>query len=138
MVAGVQRLENWPKLLSNYLTMQRFEPFVWGENDCLCFAAKAVQAMTGADFMAAFPAYETEAEARAILEANGGVMAIINTCLGEPSMQIKKASRGDVALVMMPDATAGIVDDTGQRIAVVTKAGLLRVPLTKAIRVWGF
>jgi len=133
----VTRFDNWPMLLSAYLTERRTMPFAWGSNDCLTFAAKGVLAMTGQDFSANYPAYETEAEATALLNANGGYSGIISACLGDGTDKFKTARRGDVALVMMGNPSAGLVDDTGQRIAVLVPSGLIRVPLSRALRIWG-
>lgn len=133
----VTRYDNWPLLLSAYLTERRTMPFAWGSNDCLTFAAKGVEAMTGHDFSAEYPAYTTEAEAIDILNSNGGYEGIINACLGAGTDKYKTAHRGDVALVMMGNPSAGLVDDTGQRIALLVPSGLIRVPLSRALKVWG-
>jgi len=133
----VTRFENWPLLLSAYLTERRAMPFEWGGNDCLTFAAKGVHAMTGVDFSLNYPAYSTEAEAIELLNANGGYEGIITAALGEGTDKYKTARRGDVALVMMGNPSAGLVDDSGQRVAVLVPNGLIRVPLTSAIKVWG-
>lgn len=122
-------------------------PFAWAENDCMAFVAKGVEALTGHDFFTAYSDYTDEPSAIAMLENNGGLHGIITACLGEGSKKIMNASRGDVVLVKAPaliggiveDSLAGgIVDDTGLRVAVVTKDGLVRLPLQKAVRVWGY
>lgn len=134
----VARAENWPKLLSAYLAERRYMPFEWGANDCMTFAGKGVEALTGHDYYTAYSDYSDEASANAMLAANGGIQGIITACLGAGTDKIKTARRGDIALVRLPSETAGIVDDTGQRIALVSKDGMLRVPLSKAVRVWGY
>ena len=44
-----RRLPDWEARLSDWLAAQRGRPFEWGRNDCVLFAAGAVQAMTGRD-----------------------------------------------------------------------------------------
>lgn len=135
----VERAENWPKLLSNYLDERRFMKFEWGKHDCMAFVAKAVEALTGHDFFTEFSDYHDEASAKLMLENNGGPFGIITQCLGFADKNFMSAGRGDVVIVEMPELTGGIVDDSGQHIALVTeKHGLRRVPLSKAIRIWRY
>lgn len=141
----VKRLDNWPKLLSAYLRERQAMPFEWGVNDCMAFVAKCVDRLTGEDFFSSFNDYNNEASAQVMLEANGGPYGIITQCLGSPIDEIMMGQRGDVAIVNMPEVhsginmlTGGIIDDTGQRIAVVTAEGLRRVPIMEAIRVWSY
>ena len=132
----VERYEDWPKRLSNYLAERKNMPFEWGVNDCMAFVAKGVEAITGTDFFPDFSNYTDEISAFEMLSANGGAAGIISKCLGSSTKDIMKANRGDVVLFRMPEITAGIVDDSGQAIALVSKDGLLRLPLSKAYRVW--
>lgn len=113
-------------------------PFEWGGQDCMAFAAKGVEALTGHDFFAQYSDYTDEESAEEMLARNRGVIGIITACLGTSSDMILTAKRGDVVIVAMPEITAGIVDDTGQRIALVQRDGLVRVPLMSAMRVWGY
>jgi len=71
-----------------------------------------------------------------VIEANGGPQAIISQCLGVASKDILKAKRGDVVLVKIPELTGGIVDDTGQFVALVSQQGLLKLPISRAWRTW--
>lgn len=134
----VARSTNWPMALSDYLQARRAVPFEWGVQDCLVFVSKAVQTLTGDDFMAQFPAYSTESEASALLEQYGDVYGIVSACLGEPTTNILTGHRGDVVMLELPQQTAGIIDDSGERIAVCSKDGLLRLPLDKAIYLWRY
>jgi hypothetical protein len=134
----VKRLENWPILLSNYLQERKDMPFEWGVNDCLTFLAKGAEAMTGYNYYNIYSGYTTEEEAYKKLEEHGGIIKIVSSYLGSGSRNYKKASRGDVAVVKMPELMAGIVDDSGRYVALVSKDGLVRCPLEKAWRVWRF
>ena len=134
----IQRFEDWPKRLSAYIIAHREIPFAWRENDCLSFVANCVKELTGKDFYASFNNYTDEATARELMELNGGAEGIITQCLGEPKRSPRYATRGDVALVMGPEPCAGIVDDSGQRVAVMTEKGMIRAPLRAAVKVWGY
>ena len=134
----VKRLNTWPKLLSEYMQGRQNMPFAWGSNDCMAFVAYAVEALTGEQLFAEYGGYTDEAEANAMLEANGGIEGILTVVLGQPSTRGMMAKRGDVVLLNLPNPTAGIVDDTGQRIALVSKSGLLRCKLEKAKLSWSY
>lgn len=134
----VKRLDDWPKRLSAFLRERQHMPFEWGKNDCMSFAAHCVGALTGHDYFTAYSDYHDEESATALLKKHHGVAGIIIACLGQGSDKILTAKRGDLVMVKFPDFTGGIVDDTGQRIALVSKDGLVRIPLDNAIRVWGY
>lgn len=134
----VERLDGWQKLLSDYLAERRNMPFEWGKQDCMAFVAKGVEALTGHDFFTEYSDYHDEESAAALLARNRGVAGIIIACLGESSKNILEATRGDVVLVNTPELSGGIVDDSGRHIALVNRQGLIRVPLSAAVRVWGY
>ncbi|GAB3282694.1 hypothetical protein GCM10027347_59080 [Larkinella harenae] len=132
------RRDNWPMLYSQYLRERMKMPFQWGVNDCMNFVAKGVEAITGEDFFTPFIGYDTEETAQEKLDVHGGVIGIISAVLGPGHRQSMQARRGDVVIVKMPDITGGLVDDSGNRIALVTKNGLIRVPLSAAWRIWSY
>lgn len=135
----VTRKENWPQLLSQYLAERKGKPFAWHENDCLSFTSGCVDLLTGSNFFEQFSDYHDEESAKHLLNANGGVAGIIRQCLGKGTHLIMTAKRGDVAILKMPEIAAGIIDDSGERIAVIEREkGLIRVPITRAIKVWRY
>lgn len=131
------RVDQWPKELSRFLDERRKMPFQWGVNDCMAFVAASVKAITGKDYFPDFSDYDSEETAQAMLEKNGGPQGIINKCLGNISHKnALMAKRGDVVLIKAPNYIGGIVDDTGTRIALVSPLGLVRYPLSRAVRIW--
>lgn len=136
----IQRIEGWPLLLSRFLRVRREMPFAWGSNDCLIFAADCVLALAGVDPAERWRGYATEAEAAAILAANGGVNALIADGLGHKGQRnMLTARRGDIVTMKLDGRlTAGVVDDSGTRIASVAEKGMTRLPLTKAWRIWSY
>ncbi len=132
------RLPDWPMRLSNYLTERRNMPFAWGSNDCVMFAAHAVEALTGINHYAEYEGYTTEAEALEIIAENGGMSALIDKHLSISHNNILKAKRGDLVLAKMPSHTMGVVDDSGQFVVFVTPEGLIRKHIKCAWRIWSY
>lgn len=130
------RLEGWELRLSRFLNDRKDMPFQWFENDCLSFTAAAVKEITGVDYFSDFNDYKNEETALKMLKKNGGVKGIIIKCLGQPHQNYRIAKRGDIVMVKAPLDMGAVVDDTGGRVAVVTKDGLKRLPLNRAIKVW--
>lgn len=127
------RHEDWPLRLSTYLRQRKATPFAWGENDCVLFAADAVLAMTGVDVCAEYRGYASEAEAEALMGGKS-LKDLVSEKLGMPFGNYLSARRGDVVLTEFN--ALGVVDDSGQKVAVVTPEGLRRAPLTCALYVW--
>lgn len=136
----VERLQNWPILLSTYLRERANMPFEWGKNDCLCFVSAGVAAVTGYNFQDEYLPYNDEETATELLELCHGVVGIINNAFGHNGTdKVFTGKRGDVVLFKAPEGdTAGIIDDTGRYFCVVTANGLRRFPLKLASRVWSY
>jgi hypothetical protein len=134
----VARHVNWSRRLGDFLKSRRNMPFEWGTNDCLAFAGAAVHAITGDDYFAEYKGYTDEEGAKALLEKHGGVKGIISRHLGAGLGNYRLAKRGDIVMVRIPHDTAGVVDDSGQRILVVTPTGTVALPISKAVRVWSY
>jgi hypothetical protein len=139
----VRRIENWPLLLSAFLRARRDVPFQWGENDCVMFAADAVRAITGVDYAAGWRGtYSTEEQAADLLKSGGGIDSIITDALGiKGTRNLLLGRRGDVVTCKTSfGRVAGIIDDTGQRIAVpmTDEKTLVRLPLNMGWRVWSY
>lgn len=135
------RVGDWPIALSRFLDDYADKPFVWGENDCILFAASAVQALTGNDLAASWRGkYKSEAEARKILEKLGGLSTLVSKSLGVQGIpNMAAAKRGDVVLTMFNGVTGlGIVDDSGSKIAVMSIMGIRRIPLHHGRAFWSY
>lgn len=130
------RKEGWELRFSNYIDSVRNAPFKWGENDCIIFSAKALEAITGQDFYSQYLPYETEEQAKSILKDNGGFEGIIGKSLGKAHRNILKSKRGDLVLLKIPSITCGIVDDSGQHIICPSEKGIVKYPLSSSYKVW--
>ncbi len=138
-----RRVEGWPLQLSSFLRERNSIPFFYGQNDCMLFVADVVSLLTGYDPAAAERGtYSTEEEAQAIIESNGGMEAFITSRLGVDSrFDILSAARGDAAMINTEFGfMAGVVDDSGTRIAVPIsdRLTLVRFPLLKAACIWRY
>lgn len=92
------RFQEWPTLLHDYIESRRDVPFQWGVNDCVCFAAGAVEKMTGADLIGA-PRWHSASTAARVLKALGGMVAVAD----ERFERAEEAQRGDIGLVVLDD-----------------------------------
>ena len=124
------------KALSDYLAEKTNEPFKWGENDCMLFAAKFVKRITDKDFYSDYGSYNTRQQAQALIKKHAGIEQMVTNALGEPHDNYRKAQRGDIVLMRTPDETLGIVDDSGERVACVSKNGLTRLALKESVLIW--
>ena len=71
-MAVTGRLQNWPERLGDVITQARADTFEWGRNDCVLFAARCVEAVTGEHpCPELIGAYSTEAGALAALSGAG-------------------------------------------------------------------
>lgn len=91
------RRHDWPEQLAEYLDACRDAAFVWGEHDCCRFAAKAVLAMTGRDYMFDYT-YRGELGARRLIQRAGSLDVLLRRALGDPLPSVAQAGRGDVVL----------------------------------------
>lgn len=125
------RLDNWEKLLNDYLS--QVGPFEWGANDCCLFAANGVLAMTGEDYAKPYRGYKTAKGALGKLK-DIGVDGVATKALGEPKPPTL-AKRGDVVLFESGDGLAlGLC--IGAKIAAVGQDGLVMLPMNQAIQAW--
>lgn len=91
----MKRFENWPAMLLRYIESRRDMPFDYERgNDCVMFAAGAIEAMTGENPLR--HEYSSVREARAILRANGGLFKMIDAIFERCTLQ--ELQRGDIAV----------------------------------------
>lgn len=98
----MQRLPDWPERLAAYVEARRHMPFDWGVNDCVLFAAGALDAMTeGLRLSFDQRMWADAAEAAYILKKLGGLQAACRESLGEPieGDQAALVGRGGVVCV---------------------------------------
>lgn len=102
----MQRLEDWPTRLSEFIEARRERAFSWGDSDCCLFVCDAIEAMSGADPGARWRGlYASEKGARRVLRDNGGVAGIATLVLGQ-AVPAALAGRGDVVQIDTPHGEA--------------------------------
>lgn len=129
------RTRLWQSRLDALLSERLHQPFAWGVHDCALFAADAVLAVTEVDPAAALRgSYSTEAEARLIIDAAGGLASIATEALGEP-VAAAMARPGDIGLL---EAGLGetLVVCVGQRWMAPADDGLKVLRLGHVAQAW--
>lgn len=128
------RLPDWQLRFAEFARVRFSMPFDWGSNDCCTFTADAVNAMTGEDLRAAFPAYVGEVGALRAIAAGGGLQQLASNLLGDP-MSPKMAAVGDVVLVLNAGREMlGICNGTSALAP--GKDGVVVVGMDSAIAAW--
>jgi len=95
----MDRREDWPERLTALIDLRRATPFAWGVQDCVTFAAAAIEAMTGADPLADLTRWNSREQAiQAISSLGSDLSHAVMARLGEPIMPTL-ARRGDLLLV---------------------------------------
>ena len=70
------RLRHWESRLAEAIARAKAEPFIWGAHDCVLWAASAVEATTGVDYMADFRGrYKSAAGAARLIKREGPTLA---------------------------------------------------------------
>lgn len=93
------RLPDWEQRLGDYLDAHRHAVFVWGELDCVLFAAGAIEAITGIDPAASVRGrYRTRIGSLRQLHARG--YADLTAMMDAHFTQIvpARAMRGDIVM----------------------------------------
>lgn len=122
----------------DYLREQAALPFVWGQTDCVQFAAGMVERISRA--RPALPIYSSEIEAKRALVELGGLEAAVTAVLGpaRPARELLEAADGDIVLTAFQGEKAlGVAVPSLHKFFVRrVDAGLFPLDLTLAIRWW--
>lgn len=111
-------------------------PFVWGEADCCRFAARVVEAMTGANPARLHAGLGTDArDAQAIVTAAGGLYPLLAAALGA-TIETARAGRGDVMLMDCIGARETVGICMGERVACQGADGVVYLPRHRASAAW--
>lgn len=125
------KADNWIDALNAAVETYRFRPQEWGVWDCCQFAAECVLRTTGVDHRAAFPAYSSEEEARAIIAGFGGMPALLSSVLGAP-IPVAWVKRGGI--LALPDDICAVC--LGVMCATTGAEGLVFAPSATAVAGW--
>lgn len=124
--------QNFKSELDALLMSWHKKPFVWGDHDCVLCAAKVVEVVTGIEN--ALPSWETEEQADAYIESNGGLQIIVERYLGQ-AVNWGQCGAGDIVLYNFEGRQALAIHDGAQLVGPGLR-GLKRVPFDQAIIGW--
>lgn len=135
MPAPAVRLPDWEQRLGDFVAQRLSQPFAWGVNDCVLFAADAVQAVTGVDPLPDWRGQwdDMTSAMRAIVRA-GGLEAAVQS-RGLQQVPPLFAQRGDVVMHRRDGADALAVC-VGGSLAAPSEAGLLFFGLEHGVAAW--
>jgi hypothetical protein len=137
---GLVRLPDWQSRLSAYVVRCAAKPFRYGDQDCGLFVAGAIEGMTGVDVAAELRGYRNRSEAFARIRdvcGRGRMDAIADHLAAQFGVQeigVNFAGRGDA--VQFRTGRLGIVAMHGTELLTPYKDGLLRLPISHAVRAW--
>ena len=139
----MERREGWEHWFAEFLFKRKDTPFKYGSNDCGLFVGDCVEQITGVDIVEEFRGkYSTKHGCYRLLKefCGGGVAETfqkLSRSYGFHEININHARRGDIALVtgQMGDAV-GIVDMTGEQVAIPSKTGLIFFPMIAILKAW--
>lgn len=125
--------------LLDYLDSRRRTPFEWGKHDCACFAAGAIDAVHGTEFVRAVKSYGIlSARAyRRMLRSGRRLEDMVREVLGAPdSLYVdERTERGNIVLVGM-GASAALAIATAPVLLVAHEVGFRPIPMAAGTRVW--
>lgn len=128
------RRTDWQERLAAFVRQREHMPFAWGANDCCSFAASAVEAVTGANPMAAVEPYADEFGAMRRVTRAGGMADLVTQFLGTPVSPLM-AAVGDVVLV--ENAERGLLAVcNGTSVIAPGENGMVALDMNAAIAAW--
>ena len=140
----MQRFEDWPLRLEQYLISCMPERFAYGRMDCCLFVCGAISAMTGVDPGEIFRGtYMTRLEAAGRLRSCCGKASVrlvteqVAASLGMVEVPVPLGQRGDLLLIRRGrDYSLGLVALDGRKMAVLTQADGVSLRPMVAERAW--
>ena len=96
------RIDNWPHYFHEAVEARRQQPFEWGRNDCVMFAAACVEAMTGESPIKDLKPWKSDKTAHKRMAEVGGFEAWLDS--NYKRIEWHEAMRGDIGIM---DQSAG-------------------------------
>lgn len=129
----MKRRTDWTTRLGEVLLFASVKRFQYGRFDCCLFVADCIHAMTGADL-----ARELRSTYVSRPKNWRTTVARLFESAGINEIATATAKRGDPVLVRGRKNRffMGIVDLNGRHVVAATDVGLLRVPVSMALRAW--
>jgi hypothetical protein len=132
-MSALRRHHDWQLRLEAFTRARREIPFAWGANDCACFAADAVEALTGERLLPDMRGLAVR-DALRFMRERDGLRGIASRVLGE-AVSPKLAAVGDVVLILEGKREAlGVCNGTS--VLAAGPQGMAVVSMTRAIACW--
>ena len=133
--ADLKRCSNWELRLSETIADRLHQPFAWGSNDCVMFAADCLEAMTGVALVFHLQCtWETQGEAIRVIAKLGGIGATVER-MGLIEVPPLCAQRGDLVLHRRSGNDA-LAICLGDKLTGPSDSGLLFFGLQNGVRAW--
>ena len=133
--ADLKRSENWELRLSKTVEAHLHEPFCWGSNDCVMFAADCIEAMTGVALVHHVQCtWANQSEAVRAIAKLGGIAAAVD-CMGFVEVPALCAQRGDLVLHRR-DGNDALAICLGDKLSGPSDSGHLFFELENGVRAW--
>jgi hypothetical protein len=130
------RHADWQKRFWAELERQRTLPFVWGERDCVLFAATVADAISDERYVERARAAFVWANAKEAVELiRGGLRQHVETVLG-PMMPRASLRMGDIALVLDEHTRESLAVHDGAQVIGAVDPGVQVVPLRYVMGGW--
>ena len=123
------RYADWQQRFWREMDRQRTLPFVWGERDCILYAATVGDAISDASYVSrARQAFKwTNVEEAARLLAGTDLRALIETVMG-PMVPWARLGMGDFALVLDDRGKRSLAVHDGVRVIGAVDPGIQPIP----------
>ena len=132
---NLKRSEDWESQLSQTVADHLHQPFAWGSNDCVMFAAACVEAMTGVSLVRHLHCtWASQSEAIRAIAKLGGITVVVD-CLGLVAVPPLCAQRGDLVLHRR-DGNDALAICLGDKLAGPSDSGLLFFGLENGVKAW--
>lgn len=133
--ADLKRCSNWELRLSETIADRLHQPFAWGSNDCVMFAAACIEAITGAALVDRLDrTWSSQSEAIRAIAKLGGIGATVDR-MGLIEVPPLCAQRGDLVLHRRSGNDA-LAICLGDKLAGPSDSGLLFFGLENGVRAW--
>lgn len=139
----MKKLQDWPLKLAEFFESRSKTPFKWGQNDCITFPARALEAMTGHNYVLQNKnegrGYTSKTSAEEMLSTHfdNKIENVFTHFLGEPRTDIAYAHKGDIVILEHNnEVVGGVIDNTGRRIVCAGPKGSVRLPKRVALMFW--
>lgn len=128
--------EAWQDLFWGAIDEARCAQFVWGEHDCVLFAAKVADAISDSGYLDRAKTAFSWNDVRSALElTRDGLQPLVESVLG-PMMPWVRLSQGDIVLIVDDAGREALAVHDGCQLIGPADAGIKVIPFRCALGGW--